>query len=148
VAEIEEHRTRASEGAERAAKAIEEVEHLQVRLRVLEGDLVRSRKWVRQRVPAKNLEECQDQLTDADDLIEGLEQTLDLRKQLTERLYVAYEGTYDRAEQLERAWVLERDRAEGFKRQQKKEQVKKVFIGIGSGVGGALIGIGIGTVIN
>jgi hypothetical protein len=63
-------------------------------------------------------------------------------------MYIAYEGAYDRAEQLERAWTLERSRAEGFKRQKKKEQVKKVFIGIGSGVAGTLVGIGIGTVIN
>jgi hypothetical protein len=98
-------------------------------------------------VPAKTLEECKNHLADADTLIDGLETTLVLKVKSLDGMYIAYEGTYDRAEQLEKAWLLERRRAEGFKRQQKKEQVKKVFIGIGSGVGGALVGIGIGAVI-
>ena len=146
VTEIEELWTASKEDKRLAGEAIARADTLQDQVDSLSEDLEESRKKVYGRKMATSLKGCRAQLADADVLIGDLEKSLALEKLSVTALRASYIYTYDRAGRLEEMWQLERKRSDGFKKIQKKETTKKVFIGIGGGLTGMLIGIGIGAV--
>jgi len=141
VAEIEEYRMAADEARKSAAASMARAEGLKADLRTMEETIVPIRTVYRKRKKPEVQTEC-------DAYVVALEQVVEKEGELIMQLDAAYWDSKTRGDQLEQAWLKERDRANGFQKQAKRDKVKKVFIGVGSGVAGTLIGLGIGVAVD
>lgn len=138
IAEIEEYRDAAEEARKSAAASMARADELRDDLHEMEEAIQPVKVAYRKRKKPEVRTEC-------DAYVERLEQVVEKEGELIMQLDAAYWDSKNRGDQLEQAWLMERDRANGFQKQAKKDKVKKVFIGVGSGVAGTLIGMGIGV---
>jgi hypothetical protein len=74
-----------------------------------------------------------------------LEEALKVERLTVAALSSALTDQTTRADLLDRAWNLERKRAESYQKQAKREKVKKVFLALGVGLAGGAAGYAIGT---
>ena len=146
VAEIDHYRGVAVDAHRRANKFSVQVDTHQKEIAALNEDLEKARKWRKNRIRPKTLTECHKQLEEFDIVAARLERTLALEQLTVFALRGQTVELEQRGDNLEAAWQRERKRAEGYRKIGKREKIKKVFIGVGSGLaGGAIVGIAVGA---
>lgn len=152
VVQIEKALVKAEEQAQKVEDLKGAVGVLEEQKKAVEGDLEALRaKWkARPRVrkspePTVEEEDCQEALATAEELIPRLEDRLLLEVKTGETLAEALFESEGRADQLEKAWTLERERTKDFKKQQRRDKIGKVFIGLGAGIAGGAVGFTVGT---
>ena len=146
VAEIDRLRLVAHEAAGRANEFSRQAAGHQAEAKKLQVELDRVRKWIKNRPAPKTLVACQKQLKEFDAAAAILERSLALEKLTVYALSGQIAEVDRRAENLESAWKKERKRADGFQKIRKRDKMKKVFIGVGSGLaGGAIVGLAVGA---
>lgn len=145
VHQIEDHLAERDRLRGVVAVHLDRVQELETDKLGLEGDLQAARAKWRARKEPKDLTECKSQLVDANEYTVLVERNLDLETLTSQALADALFDTQGQVDQLEKAWQLERKRTSAFQKQQKREHVKKVLIGVGSGIAGAGVGFTIGV---
>jgi hypothetical protein len=146
VAMIDSHKLTALDAERKAHVFAAQAAASKKREEELKAEVERLRKWRKNRKPPKTLPECKQQLVEYDASVAILERQLAIKK-LT---VIAQEGTIVeqrlRGDHWEYAWGEEHKRSETFKKVRKREKMKKVFIGVGSGIaGGILVGVAVGA---
>jgi hypothetical protein len=115
----------------------------------LEDDLKDARRRRQNRPVPADLESCHTQLAQADADAAVYERAASVDLLTIANLRTAFEDEEDRGDLLEDAWLQEREQSTGWReysrKQKRRQKVKLAFIGIGSGVGGGLVGYGIGV---
>lgn len=100
----------------------------------------------------RTLEDCKVQLHAADGFVEELQVAILMDTATIAALSSALDHKSTQASQLGTALSMERERADGWRefsrKKEKRARIKMAFVGIGSGIGGGLVGYGIGATRN
>ena len=106
-------------------------------------------KWKNRKPLAaiKTVEECKEQTTQTDILVEKQAETIDIMKITEKALLDAYAKKDEEARYWKESDGIKTQVIKKMQKQQRKEKVKKVFIGIGGTVFGAGVGIGVGAAL-
>lgn len=146
ILEIDRLRLSAVDSARRANDFSVQAYEKQKEVEGLKVELEKARKWRKNRVRPKTLAECHKQLKEFDAAAAILERNLALEQLTVYALRGQIAELDQRGNTLETAWQKERARAEGYRKVKKREKLKKVFIGVGSGLaGGGIVAIAVGA---
>lgn len=142
------------EKAENKAKEAEQILgqlHAEAKSRIAAEEEVAElrQKWKNRKPLAaiKTVEECKEQTTQTDILVEKQAETIDIMKITEKALLDAYAKKDEEARYWKESDGIKTQVIKKMQKQQRKEKVKKVFIGIGGTVFGAGVGIGVGAAL-
>jgi chromosome segregation ATPase len=145
VVQIERHIAQTKQYREANTHLTSELARLRKELENQKTKTVVTRTRWRERKVATTSPDCQEILEDASAHISNLEVELDLEQATSQALAEVLMNTQGQVDHLEAAWQLERERVGAYQKQQKKQKIKKVVIGISSAAAGIGVGFTIGA---